>query len=150
ANPSNATSASFAFTSSEEGSTFQCFLDVGAFVPCSSPQTYASLSGGPHTFSVEATDRAGNLGVPASRSWTVDTLAPATTITPASLPANPSNSTAPSFAFTASETGSSFQCSLDGATFAACTSPQTYTNLADGTHSFRVEATDRASNLGVP
>src|SRR5205823_13344360 len=124
--------------------------DAAAFAACTSPQTYTSLSSGPHTFSVEATDRADNLGVPVSFSWTVDTVAPQTTITPSSLPANPSNATSASFAFTSSEEGSTFQCFLDVGAFAPCSSPQTYTSLSGGPHTFSVEATDRAGNLDLP
>jgi subtilisin family serine protease len=71
------TSASFSFTSTESGSTFECKLDAGAFGSCSSPKTYSSLSEGAHTFSVRATDAAGNADqTPASRTFTVDSIAP--------------------------------------------------------------------------
>jgi hypothetical protein len=40
--------------------------------------------------------------------------------------------------------GSSFECSLDGADFGSCSSPQDYTELAVGSHEFRVRATDQA------
>jgi hypothetical protein len=69
--------ASFTFSSSEESSTFECSLDGAAFATCVSPQEYADLSDGTHTFRVRATDAAGNTDPsPASRSWAVDTTAP--------------------------------------------------------------------------
>jgi hypothetical protein len=73
-------SASFGFSSSEAGSTFQCSLDGAAFASCSSPKDYTGLSDGSHTFEVKATDAAGNTdATPASRSWTVETSAPLAT-----------------------------------------------------------------------
>jgi hypothetical protein len=72
-------SASFGFSSSETGSTFQCSLDGAAFASCASPKDYTGLSEGSHTFEVKATDAAGNTDTtPASRSWTVNTTAPLT------------------------------------------------------------------------
>jgi len=70
--------------------------------------------------------------------------APDTTITAA--PPARSNSSSASFSFTASEAGSTFACRLDGSAFAACTSPQSYSGLALGSHSFQVRATDAAGN----
>jgi hypothetical protein len=72
-------SASFGFSSSETGSTFQCSLDGAAFASCASPKDYTGLSEGSHTFEVKATDAAGNTDTtPASRSWTVNSTAPLT------------------------------------------------------------------------
>ncbi|MDQ0823953.1 hypothetical protein QFZ60_000126 [Arthrobacter sp. B2I5] len=73
-----------------------------------------------------------------------DTTPPETTIT--SGPPATSTSTSASFAFTSSEANSTFQCSLDGAARAACTSPQTYSGLSIASHSFNVWATDAAGN----
>ena len=80
-----ATSASFAFSSGEAGSTFECRLDGGAWTPCSTPQPYSGLANDVHTFDVRATDTAGNVDpTPASRTWTVDTSgAPVTLESPA-------------------------------------------------------------------
>jgi hypothetical protein len=49
-------------------------------------------------------------------------------------PCEPTNSTSASIAFTSSKADSTFECSLDGAAFSSCTSPQSYTGLSDGTH----------------
>lgn len=76
-----------------------------------------------------------------------DATPPTTTIT--SGPNGLTNSNSASFAFTANESAT-FQCSLDGATPSACTSPRTYTNLSDGNHSFRVFGTDSAGNVENP
>ncbi len=84
--PTNSTSASFDFSADEPGSTFECAIDSGAWVPCTSPKAYTGLADGGHTFEVRATDPAGNTdGNPAAFNWTIDTVAPATT---AAFPAN--------------------------------------------------------------
>ena len=147
ANPTNATSATFAFSVSETGTTQQCSLDGGTFAACTSPKALTALADGSHTFQVKATDGAGNTGTPASFTWTIDTVAPTVTFT--ATPANPTNSTSATFAFTVSETGTTQQCSLDGGAFAACTSPKTLAGLAQGSHTFQVKATDAAGNTGT-
>ena len=64
--------ATFAFHSSEAGSTYQCQLDAGAVTPCTSPQDYQGLTEGQHTFKVSAIDAAGNADlVGATRTWSV-------------------------------------------------------------------------------
>src|SRR5207244_5889628 len=116
---------------SKTGSTFQCKLDGGTNTTCTSPQSYTGLAAGSHTFTVTATDPAGNTGN-ASSTWTVATAVPTVTIT--SAPANPTNSTSASFSFTSSKTGSTFQCKLDGGTTTTCTSPATYPGPPAGAH----------------
>jgi len=51
-------------------------------------------------------------------------------------PSNP-----PTLTFTDSRTDATFTCRLDAAPARACTSPVTYQNLAEGSHTFRVRAT---------
>jgi hypothetical protein len=54
-----------------------CKLDAGAFGVCTSAggQSYTGLAVGAHTFTVQATDLAGNTGT-ASYSWTITTTPP--------------------------------------------------------------------------
>jgi hypothetical protein len=65
------TTAVFLF-SAPGGVGFSCRLDVGAWEPCGSPQTYRGLSLGPHRFDVRAFDAAGNVDpTPAEHAWQV-------------------------------------------------------------------------------
>jgi hypothetical protein len=240
--------ASFSFSSSAPGATFQCQLDGGGWTSCTSPQDYSGLANGSHTFQVRSIDQAGNGGAPASLAWSVNSSLPALslsapsdgtstnnpaptisgtggvasgdsgtvtvkifsgtsvagsaleTITTTVSSGNGSWSTHPNpalqegvytvyaqqdgsagtaysaartftvdttppvtsisygpqgttaattarFGFDSSETGSSFECQLDGGSWTACTSPQTYTSLSLGTHTFSVRATDPAGNV---
>ncbi|QJR15056.1 hypothetical protein [Usitatibacter palustris] len=137
--------ASFTFSSSESGATFECSLDAAAFAACTSPKAYSTVAQGMHMFEVRARDAAGNVdATPALRSWSVDTTNPNTTIS--SGPDMVTFHTDATLVFSANETGVGFLCSLDGGAFAACTSPKSYSGLAGGGHSFSVYATDAAGN----
>jgi predicted extracellular nuclease len=152
--PTAMTNASFEFTASDSGTgvkSIACSLDGGAFIDCASPVNIGSLGDGPHTFAVQATDKANNVDpTPASYPWLVDSTAPETTID--THPANPIASAAATFTFHGTDGGSgvaSLQCSLDGAPFATCTSPQNLGPLMDGSHTFRVRAIDNAGNVDL-
>jgi len=73
-----------------------------------------------------------------------DTTPPDTVID--SGPSGTESSTSATFAFHSTEANSSFQCKLDSASFAPCSSPTTYSGLANGSHAFQVKATDLAGN----
>jgi hypothetical protein len=138
-------SPSFGF-SSEPGASFECRLDSGSWQSCTSPKSYSNLSDGSHTFDVRATDAVGNTeSSPASRSFTVDTTPPETTVD--SGPSGLTNNASPSFGFSSSEPSSTFECRIDSGSWQGCTSPQAYSSLADGSHTFEVRATDQIGNL---
>ena len=78
----------------------------------------------------------------------IDTGAPDTTIDDG--PSAATNDATPTFTFS-SEAGATFRCRIDGAPFATCASPFTATALADGPHTFEVQATDANLNVdGTP
>jgi RNA polymerase sigma factor (sigma-70 family) len=144
-------SVDIAFQADESGVVFSCRLDQADYTACSSPVHLGSLAAGPHTFSVRATDKAGNVGQAAVAGWTYtppDTTPPKVTIT--SGPSGTTTDTSASFSFSADEAGSSFQCALDGGAFDGCDSPAVYSGLATGSHSFSVRATDKAGNTSQP
>ena len=155
--PSDA--AKLEFSGSDPGgsgvASYQCRMDsaeAAAWASCTSPKTYASLTDGSHKFEVRAVDQAGNADAsPASFEWTVDTTAPQTQID--SHPQLLSGSATAKLEFSGSDPGgsgvASYQCRLDSAeaaAWASCTSPKTYSSLADGSHKFEVRAVDQAGN----
>ncbi|RMF40153.1 MAG: LamG domain-containing protein, partial [Anaerolineae bacterium] len=145
-NPAASSDAAFTFTSDDPAATFECQLDGGGFAACVSPQTYAALLDGLHTFNVRAIDLVGNPDpTPVVYTWTVDTIAPDTTLL--STPTDPTASTAVTFTFNSDDPAAMFECQLDGGSFAPCDSPQTYTGLLDGLHTFDVRAMDLAGNV---
>jgi hypothetical protein len=78
-------------------------------------------------------------------AYELDTTTPDTQID--THPANPSNSADASFTFSSADGTATFECSLEGFAYAACTSSKNYTGLAAGSHSFAVRAKDPAGNV---
>jgi subtilisin-like proprotein convertase family protein len=70
-------SATFGFSSTEQGSTFKCQLSkdgvvTQAWAACTSPKAYSNLTSGDYMFEVQATDSDGMVDqTPASRNWTI-------------------------------------------------------------------------------
>jgi fibronectin type 3 domain-containing protein len=99
-------------------------------------------AGSTHSYAVRAVDGAGNLS-PLSASVAVTTPlsqpAPDTVID--SQPPALAESTSAAFSFHATISGATFSCSLDGGRSGSCTSPRSYTGLAQGPHKFSVAAT---------
>lgn len=140
---SNDPTPTWSIASADTSATLECRLDDAAFAPCSAPGEHtAQVAAGAHTFEVRATDAAGNAAT-ASDSFEVDTAAPDTAISKA--PKKRTTKRKASFAFGApGATG--FECSLDGAAFAPCSSPYKTKRLKRGRHTFAVRATDAAGN----
>lgn len=136
----------FAFGSGDPDATFECRLDGARFVPCASPRRFTSLDDGQHTFQVRARDVAGNADPdPPSRTFTVDTTPPRTTIIGG--PNGPVDDSSPVFAFVADEAGATFECRLNGGAFTSCRSPVALVQLAIGGYFFEVRARDLVGNV---
>jgi sugar lactone lactonase YvrE len=149
-NPTTAVSATFTFSDTQNGVTFVCSIDLLPFSACSSGIVYPALSGGAHSFQVKAQDNLGHLSEAAIYNWTVnEILVPVPLIT--SGPGHVTNAVTAAFDFTDTQSGVTFQCSLDGVAFTPCTSGISYSKLvptlAPGLyysvyHTFAVEAQD--------
>ena len=147
-NPSNVKQAVFAFSDSDGTVSFTCSVDGAAYSPCASLFSTAALADGSHTFAVEAVDVSNRSSNPTQYTWTIDTVAPPTpSIT--SRPAAVVASGSASFGFNDTQAGVAFECQLDGAAFASCTSPAAYSGLATGQHTFAVRARDAAGNASA-
>lgn len=138
----------FSSLSADPGLRFECSVDLGAFAECTSPHPVGPLPEGGHVFEVRAVDATGVDPEPASRSFTVDTVAPDTMID--SGPPGLTNDATPTFAFSSLD-GARFECRHHAAgdpapDFAACSSPVTLGPLGDGGHVFQVRAVDPAGN----
>ena len=147
--------ATFVFSGSDNMTpasqlVFEASLDDSAFSAVTSPVALDTLSTGTHTFSLEAIDLAGNVSVPLTYSWNVDTTPPVASIT--QQPPATSFVTTATFAFTGTDNLDlpaqlQFKVSLDAAAFASASSPVSYSDLVLGKHTFQVEAIDRAGNI---
>jgi hypothetical protein len=74
-----------------------------------------------------------------------DTTPPNTTIS--SGPIGVTTATSAHFFFSSTEAGSTFECKLDSASWAGCSSPKSLSGLALGPHVFSVRAKDAAGNV---
>ena len=109
--------------------------------PANGGWTYTPNAGftGTDSFSYKASDGTAETEV-VTVEIQVRPALPDTTITAG--PAGTTADSTPTFEFSATESGSTFECRVDTGAFVACASPHTTTALADGPHTFHVRAKD--------
>lgn len=144
---------------------FECRVqNVTNFQTCSSPfsvnLTGSSYTSGNYTFQVQARDYSDNVSPIVSTVFTVDKTVPNTTITSGPAHNSTTQDRNPSFAFESMEMGT-FQCNLTGpgltnssffhcgSFFSSNTGTTAYSNLKDGTYTFKVRANDQAGNTDL-
>jgi hypothetical protein len=130
---------------------FLCAVDAGLWAACGlsgSQFTTPQLGDGPHTVSLIGIDEGANLSPVATRSFTVDTLGPATTISkrPKNKVKTKRKRVRVTWEFLSDQPGQGgFQCQIDLEEFVDCTSPFSV-RVKKGSHTFRVRAYDGAGN----
>jgi DNA-binding beta-propeller fold protein YncE len=148
----------FSFSADQPGASFECAVDGGAFVPCSSPATIGPLGAGHRNFSVRAVTDGDIDPTPATRSFlvagkgeTTDRTPPTVTLTkfPHRRVQTARRRVKVTFAFTSNELGATFLCKLDKRRLVPCASPKRY-KVRRGKHRVTVEAIDAAGNVSAP
>jgi len=127
-----------------DGYVVRRYGDSTSTVVCTTSHTHCTDSGvpdGSYTYRVAATYDSWTGPESSPLPVTVDTSAPEIT----GMPHSPSANTAPVFDFTHTQHSYSFKCKVDSGTFDTCESPDTL-SLADGPHTFYVEALDGNSH----
>ena len=137
--------------SADEPSTFQFNVDGGNFSACNASCDVSALTDGTHTLRFRAADADENQNTdptPVQRMVMIDTVGP--TIQIDARPADPTNSSNPSWQFSSAESGVSYECQIDGGAFAPCSSGPAHSagSLPDGPHTFAVRGRDAVGNAG--
>ncbi len=151
---SNSSDATIGFSGSGGGTVvaLMCKLDGDEYEACQSPRNFSGLSDGSHTFSVYAVDSGGLVDeTPATVTWTVDTTPPSSSIEAG--PPSQTEAGSATIKFSGSDSGSgvaSYECSLDGGAYEACSSPYEAHDLAAGHHTLAVRSVDAAGNKSAP
>ncbi|HEY0345920.1 MAG TPA: Ig-like domain repeat protein [Solirubrobacteraceae bacterium] len=126
-----------------ETNTLACMLDGAPVVAadCDESIPVGGLSEGMHTFTVQATDSAGNAGPVGSRTWHVDATAPVITIR------QQGNGllAAPTYTITTDEPAA-LRCRYDDRPMEECATVNGR-NLGPGQHTLHVVATDAFGNV---
>jgi len=140
-------SATFSFDGTDSAGSglarFEASLDGGVYATATSPANLTSLADGPHTFSVRAVDRAGNVdATPATYSWTIDTTVPAVPTITSTAPVGSTTSAAHTLTGTA-------EAEATVKIYNAGTLVGTATADADGYWSFALTLAEGASTLTV-
>jgi hypothetical protein len=132
------------FSGAGPGDTYECKMNVGPFLPCTSPHPVTAIGDQTFAFTVRTKD-ALDTGPSVLRWVRFDATKPVVQLT---FPSNLGVLSAPQITFASPDGGLAFTCALDSGAAAPCASPYTPPSLAVGDHTLAVAATDEAGNQG--
>jgi hypothetical protein len=132
--------ATFSLRHAGPGVSFVCRLDGAPFAACPASVVLSGLAAGSHTFAAKARNATGRESATVTHAWSVAPPPAPPTLTEA--PRERDTRATSTFRFSSPTPSVTYQCSLDGAAWAACGSPVVYERLGTGAHSFAVRARD--------
>jgi hypothetical protein len=128
--------ASMDFASPKAENTFECRADSAGWSPCSSPHTFSRLTSGEHTLEARAVNPNGDPDESPARV-TVTVASPRVIVQP--IGPQPEVESRATLMFSSSNPVASFECATDGGSWTACSSPHTFSGLADGVHTLSIQ-----------
>jgi uncharacterized delta-60 repeat protein len=138
ADPEHAPRPDFGFHS-DPYTVLECRIDGGAWTVCYTDPSWGThelnyLANGPHTLEIRATDQAGNLGAPATISWTNAIPDPQIISGPDGLTGDPR----PQFGLQSPDPNGTLMCALDGVEHvcSGLAPDDSFGLLADGPHTY--------------
>lgn len=151
ATPTNQTTGSVTFHATSTSATFMCALDAATPTACTSPVALSQLAEGEHVFSVAATVGGVPDPTPATATWIVDTTPPTV---PSGVQASATTSTQVQVSWDASTDSSGiagYRIIRDGSEYQTVGATTSFTDAvsADSTHTYAVEAVDKAGNVSA-
>ncbi len=136
----------FTFAANDARFSFECSVGSADFAACATPHSFTAPEGY-HYFRVRAVTPGGEVDpTPAARGFTVDTVPPETELLFGPTTEGSSVTATFGFRILGTDPGASFECALDAAAYAPCSSPRLYSGLTGGPRTFRVRAVDAAGN----
>ena len=146
----NLVTAAFVFNVADNLSgvdKIECSLDAAAYAACVSPANLVALIAGNHNFKIRAYDKASNKSLEYTYNWVIDLTVPTVSFTQMPLALTSLNTA--TFAFSGAGIVT-YECALDAAAYAACTSPHVLVALTAGVHIFKVRGTNAAASVSLP
>lgn len=134
--------ATFEFKGTEgDTAKIQCSLDGQPWADCTSPKTFSGLPIGMHTFQFRAEDALGNQDPTPATTFALVNPPLDTTITSGPTQGSTIASRSATFGFDGTpDLTAGFECQLDAGPFAPCTSPKTFDDLSEGSHTVAFRA----------
>lgn len=146
--PTNDTTPTITIDTDETDGHIECKIDDGEYATVTSPWTLPELSEGTHTVTCRNVDGAGNEGAETTITIVIDTTAPSAISM--SGPSGLSNNATPSYAISGGQPDGTYQCKIDGGSFANVGSTYTTSALSQGAHTVTCQAIDAAGNTTEP